>query len=226
MKKLKYHAMLIISFLFSASIFASFSESLDDLEKVVTSITAVFQSISMTFKAINSLFGIEVLLLLLAVILFSSGLSAVGVPKGKLAFFSALAAADFFWLVWLIAQKSGSYLFIFKVLKTNLILLSPYLLVLTVKTIWPVILHHVRRRLYSKRGMKKEQLMKFSTEIMQLNVYLSKYIQQDLITDEEYVVLSNNTYNSLRHLLSKLNSLKKYQNSELPSNPIKDDIDK
>ncbi len=210
MKNKKYFIISAMTLLCTVSAFADFAESLSEIEKVMNSINSVFTAVTQTFSAINSLFGIEVILLLLAVIVFSSGLSSVGMPKGKLAFFTSLLLADFFWVIWITAQKPESGIFVLKIIKTNLILLSPYLLILSIKTIFPIIKQNIYRKIYVKKGMKKDALLRYSEEIMQLHLYLSKHIQHDLAEDTEYVVLSQKSVNSLIRLTNKLNSLKKY----------------
>ena len=126
-----------------------FSESLDHLGKIVTALTDFFSVI----KSVLTITGLNTLVLLLMVTLFSAALNVVGVPRGKMSFLISLAAADSLWFAWEKAMNTEPGVFLPAMLKSNALLLLPLMMVAVMTGIAPGIKKSVKKipLLFSKK---------------------------------------------------------------------------
>src|SRR5208337_2441949 len=97
---------------------------------------------------ISNVIGLETVLLFVAVIVFSTGLSALGVPKGRLAFLVSLCTADCLWILWKASMKAALPDYLPQILKSNLVVLSPFLAVSVLAAVVPLLWGKVKRRVF------------------------------------------------------------------------------
>jgi len=92
-------------------------------------------------SAVTSLVGFKTVLLFLAVLVISSGLSAIGIPRGKFSFFSALFIIDMVWIAFKDSFNPGTLDYLGPIIRANLTLSIPVLLLygvrLLIARLWP-----------------------------------------------------------------------------------------
>lgn len=92
-------------------------------------------------SAVTSLVGFKTVLLFLAVLVISSGLSAIGIPRGKVSFFSALFITDIVWIAFKDSFNPGTLDYLGPIIRANLTLSIPVLLLyggrLLIGRFWP-----------------------------------------------------------------------------------------
>ena len=126
-----------------------FTESLDHLGKIVTALTDFFSVI----KSVLTITGVNTLVLLIMVTIFSAGLNVVGLPRGKTSFLISLAAADSLWFAWEKAMNTEPGVFFPAMLKSNTLLVLPLTIVAVITGIAPGIKKSVKKipSLFSKK---------------------------------------------------------------------------
>jgi hypothetical protein len=112
----------------------------DTIEQIGLFIAAVKQFFTL-LAGIFSVTGLNTLVLFFAVVIISSGLSALGIPRGKSSFVLSLAAADAFWFAWERGLGTEIPAFLPAMIKSNLLLLLPLALVALASAAAP----HIRR---------------------------------------------------------------------------------
>ena len=128
----------------------------DGLENAMHQIqdtAAAIKAFSLTLYDITSFFaklmGFSAILLLLATLITSSGLVSVGVPPGRISFFTALAFWDGLWILWTVASAGLTGSFAGHFVLTNGKVLSPFVLFevlrLGIPCLWKYFLRHFRR---------------------------------------------------------------------------------
>lgn len=188
---------------------AGFSESIDELGKIVDSIKAIFDLITTVISTLNSIFGLSVILLFIAVVILSAGLSALGLPKGKITFFSSLLIADFFWYIWYYAQNPETYGFIWSIFKTSFILISPYIVIMLLKFLIPTLYEEIRKKVLYKKAIPKKDLVRIYSDLSDdWNSFSSNY-QEMLLENEDSVVISTQVNEDVDRILKKFESLQK-----------------
>ena len=86
---------------------------------------------------LTSMLGFSTFVLLVMVLLFSSGLSAVGLPRGKPTLLISLAGANGLWLLWERSMNPGDMAFVPTMLKSNGIILAPLVCFYIILWGWP-----------------------------------------------------------------------------------------
>ena len=151
-------------------------ESVNETKELFVSINKFIKTVSAPVKAVSSLLGGTTLILLLFVLIISSGLGALGIPKGKFTFFTALFIADSLWMAWGSSINADTLIYFLKIIKTNVILLSPVIIYLIIKKYSPDIFRRFKNKI-TGRGIKIQEAQflseRFSDESLQLIKALS-----------------------------------------------------
>lgn len=176
-------------------------ESVKETKELFTSINKFFTTISSAVQKVSSLVGGTTLLLLFFVLIISSGLGALGIPKGRITFFSALIIADILWLVWGNSTGAGMLSYSIVIAKTNGIILSPFILLLIIKRYSPPLLSRLRKALPFLTGrslyLKEAEFLteRFSDESLNLIKNISGDIERGRINEK--VFLSDESRSSI-----------------------------
>lgn len=96
----------------------------DQASEIIDIIRGVHSFLS-GIALISETIGFATVLLFLAVILFSAGLTAVGVPKGAPSFIASLLMADLIWVLWSVSLKASPGEIAVALFRSNLILAAP-----------------------------------------------------------------------------------------------------
>lgn len=185
-------------------------ESIQETKELFTSINKFFSSISSAVKTVSSLVGGTTLILLFFILIISSGLGAIGIPKGKITFFSALIIADILWLVWGNSTGAGLTGYFLLIAKTNAVILSPFILYLILKKYSPYIQQRLRKMLPFPAGkslhIKEAQFLteRFSDESLSLIKNISGDIAAGRVNGKIFLSdASRNSLVSIKNLLEK-----------------------
>ena len=84
----------------SPTILSGIASSMEGAVETIKGLGRFLDSINSIIAAVSSVIGIEVFVLLIAVLLISAAISFLGVSKGKFSFFCSLIIADIFWFLW------------------------------------------------------------------------------------------------------------------------------
>ena len=181
-----------------------FHESIKETKELFTSINKFFTTISSAVKKVSSLVGGTTLLLLFFVLIISSGLGALGLPKGRITFFTALFISDILWLVW--GSSTGAHMlsYFLMIAKTNGIVLSPFIIYLILKKFSPPLFSRLRKALPFSAGkslhLKEAEFLteRFSDESLNLIKNISGDIETGRLNGE--IFLSDASRSSLANI--------------------------
>ncbi len=185
---------------------SGFSHTLRDIKDAISGFTHFIQQITRIVETISDIVGIQVLILLIVVSIIAAGLAAFGVPRGKMSFFLSLIFTDCLWVLWSTSFNPDSYAFIYDIAKTNLILLSPYLLILLVRKYWPDIMRfsvNLRNKILSRPPdvVTLKEFLQWKKQYQSFNVSLLESLDNDLAAKEnDSVTISKETIRLLDSL--------------------------
>jgi len=124
---------------------ADISDTLRELNDVMQGIHNVISG----FSFISDTIGFGTILLLIAVIVLSAGYSALGMARGKASFISSLATADALWIFWKVSFNTPTSEYLFSIVRANLIVLCPLIIVAIVSRAAPSLLKRICVRVSS-----------------------------------------------------------------------------
>jgi hypothetical protein len=201
----------------SGVIGCGFSEALDDaaesvkeLKESIGGLLRFVKSITSAVDTITSLVGFNAVILLMAVFIFSAGLSFIGVPKGKASFLFSLLLADSIWIMWERSFSHGGMDFIFTIIKANLILLAPVVLIIIMKKAIPEAAGRVSSFLFPKgfplfrhRVLSRDDINEAMDDYHSARMDFEKSIIKDALErgkDTGSVILSRETIESMERI--------------------------
>ncbi len=198
------------------TICSGIASAMEETAETIKGFGRFLDSIKSIINTVSAVLGIEVILLLIAASLISGGLSLLGIPKGKISFFCSLAVADLFWFIWAksfnpeISDFAGKLI---SILKTNLILIIPFLIIYFFKS--PVISKKIKKTFKSvfrkKTAINKSVLIKLDEMIQEESIKLQRSIYNDVIykKDEDEILISDETLKHKRELEEILREIKR-----------------
>jgi hypothetical protein len=191
-------------------LFAGISSTLGEIKDFISGINSFISNI----VSISKLIGFSTFLLFLFILLLSSGLSAIGIPRGRTSFIVSLLIADSIWIMWARSINPGSYDFLTRVGRANLIILLPVILAAFAAWIFPLLFRKLRGKIrlpgfrkgkvYSGRETAKlsEEFSLYSRGFQDslVNDIISSESKKDIFLSSETVKLSR----KLRGLLEEI----------------------
>jgi len=186
---------------------ANMKETYKSMEEFIDGINSFAGKV----KSVTGMIGFKPIALLIIVAFLSSGLSAIGVPSGMLSFFISLALVNTIWIMWkmsFVDTQVGEYL---SIIKTNLILLFPFILIFSIKSGWPFITKSLKKMKARLTGeelkLQRKEINSLSRLLLEENMKLHNQIQAEIDSDELSTGLSSDTkklINKMRKLLDTL----------------------
>lgn len=152
------------------------TETLQELAHYVTAIKEFLA----TIHSFLSVIGLNTLVLLLMILFFSAGLTALGVPRGKISFVLSLGIADMLWILW---EKNFNPLtldFFLQVLKANAIISHPVIAVFIIKTFFPKISKKIKNL---KSRISPSSYRDYVIQVEQLTSEFHHFLIRDLLND-------------------------------------------
>lgn len=191
--------------------FAGISEALSGIKSTLSGIAAFVSRIS----DIASFVGFRTILLLIGVIIISSGLSSTGIAKGRPAFFLALAITDAVCIIWM-SSFSGfgesPLKELLPLLKSNLYIMLPFLGLWLLKRLVPLLRVWFKRLLFAVTGRslseKRRQIGSLSRLLLAKNVELHNAILDNL-ENKSSTGLSSETKKNIKEIEKLVRALKK-----------------
>ncbi len=189
-------------------------ETLNDILTVMKGIALAVESISSTIALVSSILGFSVIIVLLIIFAVSSGLASIGVAKGKTNFFVSLFITDVFWFLWGKGYYQGDYMFVLPMLKTNLIILSPFITIYLLKRYLPDIYFYLLNIIFKAKKISVIKGKSISEKIILESALLQSSLQKDIFNsnDSKVLRLSSETLlkiNSMKNLLDDIYKLDK-----------------
>ena len=163
-------------------------------------------------SSIFNLIGFNTFLLFSFVIFLSSGLSAIGVPRGRFSLIVSLFIANSIWILWEKSFSPESYKYMWGIFKSNLFILIPAIIFLILKYLLPLTFNFVKKQALSSdknQDLKRMDYINFSEEYLINSTNFQKFFFRDLHNSEnsETVSLSTETIEfskKVKDLLMKL----------------------
>ena len=194
--------------------YKSIEEFIDGINSYVSKIQRVANTI-----------GFKPIMLLIIVFFLSSGLSSVGVPKGKASFLTALALTNTIWIAWKISFDNTQFDEYLSILKANLILLSPFILIFSIKSGWPFMAKSLKRMKVKLMGeelkAKRREINSLSRLLLEENIKLHNQIQANIDSDELSIGLSSDTKKLINEMKKLLDLLEKKDKVKQNADPEK-----
>jgi len=107
--------------------------SLKELSDILQGIHSFLSGVTFISQTI----GFGTIVLFMAVLLFSAGYSALGMPRGKSSFLSALVTADVIWAAWKVSLNAPLSDCLVPMIKANLIVLCPLIIAAAMSRAFP-----------------------------------------------------------------------------------------
>ncbi len=140
--------------------------------------------------SVTRLIGFSTFVLFLFILIFSSGLSSIGFPRGWQSFLISVAAADFIWIVWKESFNPPTMAYLKDVMKSNLIILVPVSFFYLAKWSIPVLAEKIRARmrqryLLGKSSISRSDSIKLSDDFIEEASHLQKLLNHDILNSEK-----------------------------------------
>lgn len=165
-------------------IHAGLAEMTDSLREVADAMQGIHTVLS-GFSFISQTIGFGTILLFVAVIVFSAGYAAVGVPRGKPSFFLSLVTADALWFFWKMSSNTPVSEYCSSMVKANLIVLCPLVMVAIISRAFPIMLLKIRTRVPSslrgKRIIGADTAAALCGECQTRSAQLSRAFTEDIL---------------------------------------------
>ncbi len=192
------------------TVFAGLSSTLNEIKDFLTGINSFISSI----VSLSKLIGFSTFILFLFIMLLSSGLSAIGIPRGKVSFTLSLLIADSIWIMWSRSFNPGSYDFLLRIGRANLIILLPVIFVAFTAWIFPPLLNKLKRKIRRSgfrkgKGFSGTETVKLSEEFADYSRGFQNSLVNDIISSESKkdILLSPETLSFSRKLKGLLEEL-------------------
>jgi hypothetical protein len=195
---------------------AGISAGLTEIQSTFNEIKDFFSGIKSFFEKIasfTSFIGFGTFVLLLVVFIFSSGLSAIGIPRGRTAFFISLALADSLWILWKESFAHQSPAYLLPLFRANAILLIPYMGTLVAKKLFPLFMMRLKKLFIRKRKISCDLLLHLTEEIYRAFSDFQQQSHRDVLDAKERGILimspeTIETFDRLQEIITK-NDLRK-----------------
>jgi hypothetical protein len=199
-------------------------DMLRDIQGIINMIKAFISWL----EALSKMLGFRTIILLLAVMILSSAMSAFGLRRGKFTFLLSLGIAD---ALWIIVEKSfGVALpeYLGHMFKANLFLLSPLAAVALIKKFQPPLARTIRNFAGRITGrditLRKKELQAISRQALDRTIALYDSIHNSLDREKtwETVRLTTETRYHIKDLRRLLDLLEN-ENNRLERSTVKKD---
>ncbi|MCL1912209.1 MAG: hypothetical protein FWG13_08385 [Leptospirales bacterium] len=208
---------------FSFSFTEKIQETFKSAKEIPENMKRTFKSIEEFIDGVNSfvgkihsvaaMIGFKPIALLIIIFFLSSGLTSVGVPKGKASFLTSLALADTVWVLWKMSFSDTQFAEYLSIAKTNLILLLPFIVIFSIHKGRPFIAKSLRRIKARLSGeelkLRRKEITSLSRLLLEENVKLHNQIQENIDNDELYAELSPDAKKLIDEIRKLLDLLEK-----------------
>lgn len=108
-------------------------ETFENIREFYAGVSNFIGSIKSALERLSSIIDTRAVVLFFIVMIISSGLAAVGVPRGYASFLTALFIADAFWFLWGKSIGADMLSYVLTIIRINLIVLSPFIAVMLLR---------------------------------------------------------------------------------------------
>ncbi|MBN2041718.1 MAG: hypothetical protein JW864_16900 [Spirochaetes bacterium] len=216
--------VMFLSILFSINspyctnsiIVSGVSSTLEETTEIIKGIGGFLKSFATMISVISGFIGIRAIVLFIIVSLFGLGLSFIGIPRGKASFFASLIIIDIVWFLWLKNMSSGSFEImhqIWKIIKTSLILIIPFIVIHLFKSKsaigrFAIKFIYIFRR--NKNNLNQNTAVKLAEDFQDRSSSLQKSLFNDILThnNKGNITLSPSTLKERKKLEDLLKEIK------------------
>lgn len=165
-------------------------------------------------SAISNFLGYGAIALFFAIAFTSAGLSAIGFPKGKISFFISMAIINILWYTWNTSFKIDYSYTLMKMIKTNAIILFPYILFLIIKYYKEAIKKSINTCFYfvfpflKKRGIHKQTLQELVKSLNATYTHVMDSLIYDYFNSNDMIRLSDTSKRTIEQLENILKTIR------------------
>jgi hypothetical protein len=209
-------SLLLFSYIFYAiPLYAiEIVDTYNQIKTTFDGLSRFLDNIYSFMSAISNLLGYRAIALFFAIAFTSAGLSAIGFPKGKTSFFISMIIINILWFTWNTSFEIDYLYTIGTMLKTNGIILFPYILFLIIKYYKDVIKRFLYKCFYlifpffKKEGIHKQTLQESVKLINTSYTEVIEYLMKDYFYGDDYIKLSDNSIRAIEQLENILKKIK------------------
>ncbi len=171
-------------------------------------------SIYSFISAISSFLGYRAIALFFAIAFTSAGLSAIGFPKGRLSFFISMIIINLLWFTWNRSFEIDYIYTLSTMLKTNGIIVFPYILFLIIKHYNDAIKKYLYAIFYfifpflKKEGIHKQKFQESVTLLNTTYTDVLESLMKDFFDGDDFIILSGNSIRTIEQLENILKKIK------------------
>ncbi|MCX8122697.1 MAG: hypothetical protein N3F66_00860 [Spirochaetes bacterium] len=216
--KNKLFFILMISFICLFTSIPSYSiELFDTYNQIKTTfegLSRFLDTIYSFISAISNFLGFRAIALFFAIAFTSAGLSAIGFPKGKISFFLSMVIINILWFTWNTSFEIDWIYTIATMLKTNGILLFPYIAFLVIKHYKDTIIKSASKIFHfifpflKKEGIQKHSFIELIKSINVLYTGVVNSLINDYFKSDTTIKLSDDSIKTIEQLEKLLQKLK------------------
>jgi hypothetical protein len=224
-KKSKIHTAVILSLADVKDTITDVKNAIVEIKATVDGLLKFINTISDTIKTLSSIIGFKAIILLASIIVLSSILSFFGIPRGNTSFMISMILSDAVWYTWARSFNPESYNFIRSIIYTNMILLSPVILISFIKKFLPVLFNKfinfaalkMRLPIFKNRIYDKNYIINIIDNFQTSRAEFEKSIVKDLIGSKDVnnnIILSSNTFEHIENMRKIINNLYKINKTD------------
>ncbi len=189
------------------------ADTIEEMKALVDGITNFIDHVS----AFTGFLGGSTIFLLIAVLFFSAGLTAIGIPKGKISFILSLVIADLIWYFWKVSFKPVDYSFTGEMVRANLILIVPVAAVFAAGNLFPRVLPAVTggvKKLFGRKAFARNELMAQMEHFQGASSRVVTSLARDIVRsrNDSRIMLSPDTkgfLSDVENIISRIRTMEK-----------------
>ena len=201
-------------------ILSGLTSTIEETSEIIKGLGRFFDSVTTIINFISAFIDPGALILLIIVALLSTGLSFLGIQKGRFSFFVSLFIADMFWFTWIKSFYQSNELTnkIFILVKSNILLILPFVAIYFFKTqtfskkLKPKIISILKSPFSKKKPLSfnEDDIIRITENLNLSNALLQKYITNDILNrkKKEDIILSAETLKQLKIMMETLERIK------------------
>lgn len=217
--KKKYFIILILLFIFLYILHAiplyaiEIFDTYNQIKTTFEGLSRFLDNIYTFISAISNFLGYRAIALFFAIAFTSAGLSAIGFPKGKTSFFISMVIINILWFTWNTSFEIDYTYTLITMIKTNGIILFPYILFLIIKYYKNAIKKSINICFYfifpflKKEGIRKKALQESVKSLNATYTHVIDSLMNDYFNSNDIIKLSDTsigTIEQLENILKKI----------------------
>ncbi len=192
-------------------------DTYNNIKTTFEGLSRFLDAIYFFISAISNFLGYRAIALFFAIAITSAGLSAIGLPKGKVSFFISMVIINLLWYTWNKSFEIDWTYTLITMLKTNVVVLLPYFLFLLIKNYEENIKARVVQIIHfilpflKEGGMSKESFIESIKTLNTAYTDMMNALINDYFNSKRTIELSGDSIRTIEQLEKTLQKFKKLE---------------